>query len=107
MLIYCGMSLVNCDTKHNDLYRIVERRITGCEIIDYIPEKRGKISNGWFPLEYEYSTLFERSFPKIYNSLHEAKNAIKEDMKKKRKEEKRNIIYKGYEKIHEFSRENS
>ena len=102
MLIYGVMFLFETDTEYKsiDTYRIVERRITGCDSIDYIPEKRGEFSNCWLPVEYEYSKIFQKSFPKTYNSLHEAKNAIKEDMKEDIKEKERSVTYKGYEKIH-------
>jgi len=79
-------------------YRIVERRSSGYNRIEYIPEKLGKFSGEYYSLDSEY--FLGRRFSKGYMSLSEAKNAIKKDIKYQREEIEAIKKYPAYEKIH-------
>lgn len=79
-------------------YRIVERRSSGCEHIEYIPEKLEKFSGEYYSLDFEY--FIGHHIPKSYLCLSEAKNAIKEDIKYQREEIEASKKYPAYEKIH-------
>lgn len=79
-------------------YRIVERRSSGCERIEYIPEKLENFSDEYYSLDFEY--FLGRRFSKGYMSLSEAKNAIMEDIKQQREKIEASIKYPAYEKIH-------
>lgn len=98
VLIFC-FKLFDFSNRYNyEQYRIVERRLSGSEYIEYVPEKLGRFSGEYYSLDSEY--FLGRRFVKGYRFLSEAKNAIKEDIKYQREEIKASEMYPAYEKIH-------